>query len=502
MKKSHLLFFIFSIYPLLDFYVTNSHDFFFRTNIFFIVSIAYLIIVLCIFTIFVKLKLNLNSLFLGLFVFFNYYTFQINIINIKQITSNNYIINLISQIPYFYFFFLYLLIFFIVYIFSIKIKKNNVAIFLIIFVYSTVFIKVYNEVGNLNFKKINEENITNNVSGLKRPEFKPNIFYILPDYFIGSPYLQETYNYDSSLQNNLETKNFTVIHNSFSNSSSTIFSLYHLFKSEYYMDDKEIYDSSLKHEINNLWTNTKFYNYLKKNNYKFQIISSINQFCDYPHDNCISSSNQYFEFSVSFLRKTPIIYILDKLIQFRILPPIFDTKHTILNFIDNFDNYTKYETSFYFIHTLMAYGRPMRDKNCLVIENRINLNQDIRLKYLENYKCVEKTIISLVDKIFNKFGDNVIIFVQSDHGTFFSNQGKVDITNLSKQDFKESLQNFSSYYIPKRCRNKILVSTLSQVNVFDLIYSCITNKKLKFEDDRYFWAFSNSKKIYEINDLN
>ena len=490
LTKESTIFFLFVFYPLIDFYFTNSQDFFFRIKYFYLLSGYYLLFFLLIFFIFKKCKININFFCVSFFIFFNYNLFQ------------NSIINYFSSIQYFYFFFVYIVLLILFTLLSLKIKNINLAIFLTIFIYTSLVINVVNKRDDFNFLSIqkNIEEIESKKK-LKKPIFKPNIFYILPDYFIGNPYLKDNYKYNSSLEIDLKELGFNIIKNSYSNGSSTFMAINHIFTSDYFMNHKEKHNKNLKKKLNNLWTDTEFYNYFKENGYKFNVVTSNSIFCDYPNDQCLSSTNKFYRFTLSFLKKTPFIYIGIKLIQINLLYPIFDWNHPIFDFIENFDSYTNYEPSFYYIHSLLAYGRPLRNSNCEINADRILLNEDIKLKYLENYKCVEKTITKIIKKIFQKYGDEVIIFVQSDHGTFFANQGKVDFNKLTKKNIKESLQNFSSFYLPAQCSNQSNIASLPQVNVFPLIYNCIADENVEYKPNRHFWGFHNSKEIIEIKNL-
>lgn len=494
LKYDKIIYFLFIIFPIIEFYLNNYKDFFFRINTFYLFVFFYIIFFILVFFIIKKVKLNINLFCIIFFIFFNYYIYQNTIISFKGDIG-------LGNIPYLFFFIFYILIFLLISILSLKIKNVKFALILAIFIYTNIGINLFAEINENLYSNDNKYLETSNNIKYNKPVFKPQIFYILPDYFIGNPYLEDNFNYKSKLEESLTKLNFNVIKNSLSNGSSTFIAINHIFDTNYFIQDSQNHNSALKKKLNNLWDNTVFYNYFKKNGYDFKVIAPNHIFCEYPSDMCLSNANQFKEFSVSFLTKTPIIYILKKLIQVNLLPPYFDKRHEIFTFIDNFDSLTDYNPSLYYVHTNIAYGRPLKNSDCQIIDNRILIYQNLKEKYLENYKCAEKTLEKLIRKIFKKYGDEIIIIIQSDHGTFFADQGKVEIDRLNKSAIKESFQNFTSFYLPQQCSRLNKISKLSQVNVFRIIYNCIANEDIDYLKDRHFWGFFNSKKIMEIKNL-
>ena len=492
-KKNLVLILIFACYPLFDFYLSNSNDFFFRSNHFFILFLFIFLFFLFISFLIIKFNFNLNFFYIFFFIFFSFFIY-------KDLVKYYF-----PNIQFYFFFIIYLILLLLIPLIFKKLKKINIPVFLTIFVYLNIlFISINeNSFSFIDSDKNSNENLKNEtILYNKKPIYKPDIFYIMPDYFIGNPYLLDKFNYNYVIEKQLDKLGFETINNSYSNGSSTFMSISHLFESDYFMKDKMKLDNRLKNKLYKLWENTEFYNFLKYNNYNFNIVSSNNYFCDYENDNCFSNNDNFFNFVVTFLRKTPLIYIADKLIQINLLSPIFDTNYPEFDFLNNFNEYTSFENpSFYYIHSYLAYGRPFRDAKCNKSNDRIYINEDIKQKYIENYKCVEKILYDLVELIINKFNDEAIIIIQSDHGTFFANQGKAKFENLTTDNIYETFQNFTSFKLPVYCSNLNNIQSLTQVNVFPLLYNCMTQSNIKFKPDKYFWGFHNSDYIIEIKNL-
>ena len=149
----------------------------------------------------------------------------------------------------------------------------------------------------------------------------------------------------------------------------------------------------------------------------------------------------------------------------------------------------KFSPLFVFYHE-MAVHNSMYNADC-TFRNRLAVDELERVDnaqrmlsswkaYASSIQCVNETLKGLVSKILAKDKDAIIV-ISADHGANFK-PIKESTDPKILEDFaylRERSATFSSWRLPVRCQ-KWLYDSMSNVNHFRLITSCILNKEPKF----------------------
>ena len=105
--------------------------------------------------------------------------------------------------------------------------------------------------------------------------------------------------------------------------------------------------------------------------------------------------------------------------------------------------------------------------------------------YIDNLKCTNIRIKKAVEEIV-KNDSKAIIIIQGDHGTWFTNLSEdkesKPIKEWSEEEFKERFSILNMFRLPNQCR-KYLYPSVTLVNTFPVVISCITGKNPILEKD-------------------
>ena len=108
-------------------------------------------------------------------------------------------------------------------------------------------------------------------------------------------------------------------------------------------------------------------------------------------------------------------------------------------------------------------------------------------------------MLEAVDKIIDKDKDAIII-IQSDHGWKTQNQDQIDISSWSKSQYLESYSILNVLKIPSHC-NDVLYPSISPVNTFRVVFSCIGFRHFDLLPDRHFARTIDKNNKYVIKDI-
>jgi hypothetical protein len=127
-------------------------------------------------------------------------------------------------------------------------------------------------------------------------------------------------------------------------------------------------------------------------------------------------------------------------------------------------------------------------------------NDNMRAQYVSELQCANKQMLEAIDKIIDKDKDAIII-IQSDHGWHTQNQSENDPSRWSKSHFLESFSILNVLRLPSHC-NDVLYPSISPVNTFRVVFSCIGFRRFDLLPDRSFFHRSTNKEGYVIKDIN
>ena len=101
--------------------------------------------------------------------------------------------------------------------------------------------------------------------------------------------------------------------------------------------------------------------------------------------------------------------------------------------------------------------------------------------WTDQVECLNKQTIELLEKI-KKYDDDPLIIFQGDHGSEFLQIFDTPLAKLSEDQFVERFAILNVLRFPISCRH-LLYSTLSPINTFRLVLSCLDGKEWSLEKD-------------------
>ena len=167
---------------------------------------------------------------------------------------------------------------------------------------------------------------------------------------------------------------------------------------------------------------------LNKLGYKFKWVGNYAQNCSYTnYKYCLKDQKRkYIDLYTlqAFLNKSPILQILDNLIQLEFISNLFDLKilHSDAIFeldkfvVSNKDYMKDIGSTFFFIHDMETHEPYFVDSNCdnKRLPGKYNLEG-----YKNSYLCVVKKITNVIETL-DKFDPDSIVIFQADHSWIMS----------------------------------------------------------------------------------
>ena len=187
-------------------------------------------------------------------------------------------------------------------------------------------------------------------------------------------------------------------------------------------------------------------------------------------DKCITQKIKLTELEINFLKATPVIDLLGKMI-----PTFFAYQYLYLNTItsqlnelvenNSSQDLSKKESYFLYIHLLMPHPPPKFDKNCkkkvdiFEINKKDKFESEIAKKsFIEDLKCINNDVLKFVKKI-NSVDANSIVVIQSDNA-------------IPSLEFPLGFYNINFWKLPPSCEH-MFKNNISNVNTFRIIFNCI-----------------------------
>ena len=481
----HILLAIFlfalSLVPWIEFVNTNFDeiDFIFNNNFLILLIIYYLLII----TIFFILK-NFSSL--KRFSLVSFITISIWILfqhNFIKINSNFFFkkLNISNQYSSELALVLILAIIFIVYF---LIKKNKFFTNFFIFFLTLNFCFSSFHFSTEYISQINKSTFNNpqEKSSIKSGIKRPNIYFFILD---GMMPLDEFENYYQ--KNLVKFKNFFVRNEYiyFNNTQNlypdTTYALTSLFFLEDIFIEYGNYDekTNLKPNIYKKFPsvlkkqyNPKLISELNKLGYKFKWIG--NSFADcskYNYEYCLTNKKEeYIDLYLlqSFLQKTPIIQIFNKLTEPEIIQKYLkidrqgDAIGKLRKFLVSGSNkdYIDMNSTFFFVHHMHPHWPYKTDKNCNYKNFPGNLNFE---GYENSYLCVVREITDMIKIIQEKDNDAIVVF-QSDHSW--------EMSKISAEKYGDRRQIFNLVRNNIKCY-KPMSADLNNVKMANYLINCL-----------------------------
>ncbi len=380
-----------------------------------------------------------------------------------------------------------------------KFRLNSLKVFLFSFLIILISISVFNLIKDKNFNTVNDENIWKfNVPDYSETNISDNIYFIMTNAYLSPNYFNILYpNQKNNFFKKLKDNNFYLKENSYSNYSSSRFSIPSIFNSNYFSHDitREKYLSSF--EINNnILDNSFLIKSLEWNNYNRKFV-----WCDFQYmfkRKFCSKKNTYltlmedikiFE-SIYFYNS---IYRIFKSLKLTLYEQEFfskladrftqDKDENILLYLENeiksIQDKKKNFLNIYFElpHVPWILNSDCSWKNIPLSENTKNgmliKDESKRIKgYIDNLNCVNKYLIKLLEIIY-KYDDEAIIIFLSDNGPFVRPykylNNKLENKELNLFDQASSILTIGG---GSKCLENINYKDLTHVNLFKLVLYC------------------------------
>ena len=349
-------------------------------------------------------------------------------------------------------------------------------------------------------------------------EFKPNVYYFILDGYVRQDILQNIYKFNNEqFIRNLKNKGFYIADKSIANSNETGHSLTTTFEMDYKFlrnnqNNHHVFDPSVGQSILKSPTLRIF----NENNYNIIMADSHIPLakCDEIVKHCIIGNNFYYVFFLS----TPIKLLLRSIqLRFPSLKEFIQSIGESSNFfrkasmdpryiVDTSLNYS--QPYFLFAHSDVAHPPYIYNEDCsrkdvgdidIFKDTSTTNNDNLRAQYVSQLQCANKQMLEAVDKIIDKDKDAIII-IQSDHGWHTQNQYHTDISSWSKSQYLEWYSVLNALRIPSHC-NDVLYPSISPVNTFRVVFSCIGFRRFDLLPDRHFARTIDKNNKYVIKDI-
>lgn len=317
----------------------------------------------------------------------------------------------------------------------------------------------------------------------------PNVYWFLLDAYIRPDILKKHAGFDNSpFTQELEARGFLIGTAARSNFPSTEYSLSTTLAMDYYLPIGEVPNPDVyTHKLqgsNSVVSRFKAQGY----GYIFAENGSVNlrTRCGGIEDRCIAdpvSSNSYLsQVEVELLRMTPLYPVIR-----RLRPGWLHLRLT--NFGDvvgALEADMPNNPYFLFAHVLSPHLPNRYNRDCSLrkhiewdFEGDLN-NPDVLEGYLIDVGCLGVEVIDGVDRILSWDKSDPIIIIQADHGLPVAPPGEQQNQNL-----EASYAILHAAKMPGECAD-LFDSSMTSVNTFRMVFSCVEREPIPFLPDRYF----------------
>ena len=331
----------------------------------------------------------------------------------------------------------------------------------------------------------------------KIQNIKPDIYYIIPDEYPSNYALKQFFGFDNiEFLTFLETNDFHVVNNSFSNYPSTIQSLTSSLNMEYLDTITKGVDADSKnyHLLNELLSDNLVMRKLSSQGYDVVNIGSLwgpngefknikSNLCEFKEVNRDSLSRQLIE-------KTMISYFYERYFEQLRRDQIICTYNEI-ELLSEEQNKPK----FIFVHILSPHSPYIFGPNGehTIPGDSINSSSwNERNAHVNQVKFVNKNLIELIPKLLDSENKPIII-LQGDTGSGY----EIDWKSPSDVMVIERMSNLNAVYFPNNDYSKI--HDLTPVNTFRIIFNEYFDEENVLYENRSYW--SNSDKPYQYKDV-
>lgn len=340
----------------------------------------------------------------------------------------------------------------------------------------------------------------------------PNIYYIIPDMFMGAREFEDMTGVSYGMDDILEKRDFRVLDNYYSNAPITRLSLAHVFGSDYFVDK----DTKLTNDLIRAlpWRDGGgVYQNLRRRGYNifYFVDTFVNPDCAPLADYCYTKKNFFDAQDLVFLERTPFFDMLSasgstlapvwrRLMKY----PYYFEIPEILNTLPK----KGASPSFTYLHFGLPHSPYRFNEKCEYYDAYPPIRED-KLKgsikaYAKQVKCAEKMYTRLVDQILENDPDAWIIF-QADHGVNYYGQSTgEDIMALSDDAVARNLSILGAYRLPEQCLETI-PQDMSPVNTFPVLLACLDGRSPELKPAQhylmYYLSWQPSGRVRDVTEI-
>ena len=456
---SILLILVASLIPWLEFINSNykEMDEIFNDNFFFLICLYFLFVTFIYFLTKILFKNRVKFYYISLVSISIWIFFQHNLLKsiLNTLFSKTNIWHYSSEIAFFII--ITLIIALTIILNRDKNWRSFVLFFLIFnFVYSSINLFPKLKIFKINNEKINlikSDQIQPSSNGIN----ESNIYFFIIDSMKPLNEFENFYNTKLKVFRNLY-KQYGYTY--YENTTNLYMWTEPVLTSMFYLEEN-IYDTNLENNDFVNWTETNLNKKLKKNinktfptflkndynpkllmelnklGYKFKWVGNYAQNCSYTNYRyCLKDQKKnYIDLYTlqAFVSKSPILQILDKLIQLEFISDLVDVKilHSDAIFelnkfiVSNKDYMNEISPTFFLIHDMETHEPYFVDSNCdnKRLPGKYNLEG-----YKNSYLCVIKKITNVI-KTLEEFDPNSVVIFQSDHSWIMSEKSEKNYGN-------------------------------------------------------------------------
>ena len=339
----------------------------------------------------------------------------------------------------------------------------------------------------------------------------PNIYLVILDAYSREDSLKELGFDNSKFIQFLRANKFYVADKSNANFISTRLSHFTLFMSEYPVPKISLKSPQLIEVLkgrNNVTSTLRSMGYthirMGPNQSFPQDCSGLEDICLYKINEINGTAYGHGNIYIHVLSMSPILKVIRYFNLF--------TDYTNPNLYDKssikdanrsiFEKSNEFKGSLFFeINVWQPHAPYLFDNNCSRRSKIIvgfDAWEDSSISpYIDEIKCVNKQLEEFVTNISSEDEDAIVV-IMSDHGhSFFFDDRDVPVEEYNDEAMRARLANLVSAKLPQQCSN-YLYSSISPVNIFPIVFSCLTNQEPELlEDLSYKHQLGN---LYESND--
>ncbi|MDP1604048.1 MAG: sulfatase-like hydrolase/transferase [Legionella sp.] len=319
---------------------------------------------------------------------------------------------------------------------------------------------------------------------------RPNIYFFLLDGYARADKIKTQLRFDNSqFLDFLKARGFYIVDRATANYPTTWLSVASTLSMKYIQtEDMPPYRSVAPlHKI--MKGENATVQMLRSYGYKYIYVANGHFYyqCPGQEDYCIQGANRPLlgQMEINLLKSTPVYPAILQVQPGLIIQPFLGSFTQVSDVSDEIVNIRLKSPYFVYSHLLVPHPPFTLDAQCKRTGNdNIDLRgwQELPISgYTDYLQCVNRQMGELLDRIIAK-DPTAIILIQGDHGTSFLTNWKLPLKDWPAAGNAERLAPMNAIRLPDRCGTS-LYPTMSLVNSFRAVFSCLENRKPEFLPD-------------------